>query len=96
MISRLQAELDETGSKARLLEEKIGSLEDEHSQRKAELGRLEDHAAQARTRYAEAAERRARLTAERESLRKRRERVEGHLEPSDVLDEEALERTFAD
>ena len=92
MISRLQAELDETGSKARLLEEKIGSLEDEHSQRKAELGRLEDHAAQARTRYAEAAERRARLTAERESLRKRRERVEGHLEPSDVLDEEALER----
>ncbi|MCA1739014.1 MAG: AAA family ATPase [Actinobacteria bacterium] len=91
LISRLQAELEETGSKVRELEETTGGLEEEHSRRKKTLGLLEELAAQVRARYAQAAERRARLTAELGALRGQRERAEGRLNVSDGFrDEETV------
>lgn len=92
LISRLQAELEETGSKVRELEETTGGLEEEHSRRKEALGRQEELAAQVRARYAQAAERRARLTAELGALRGRRERAEGRLDVPDGLRDEEIGR----
>ncbi|CAN5147478.1 chromosome segregation protein SMC [soil metagenome] len=79
LIQRLQAELEEAGSKVRRLEEMVESLEREHSRRKEALGQLEECVARGRKEHAGAAGRRARLSEELEGLRERRERMAGRL-----------------
>lgn len=85
LVSRLQAELKETASKIRQLEEEIGGLEKEHSGRKEAFGRSEEIVARGRTEHAAAAERQARLARKLRDSRERREGVATRLEDADVL-----------
>jgi chromosome segregation protein len=91
LISRLRAELDETNSKVRRLEEMIRGLEEEHSQRKEAFGRLEELAARGRAEHVAAAERRSRLAGEIGALRERRERVASRLGDAEDLGDDELE-----
>ena len=92
LVSRLRAELDETASKVRRLEEAIAGLAEEHSRRKTESGRLEDLVAQRRTEHAAAAKRRAGLVGKLGDLRERRERLSGRIGEAEVLGDEDIER----
>lgn len=92
LIQRLQAELEETGSKVRRLEEMVESLAREHSRKKEALGHLEERVARRRKEHAGAAGRRARLSEELEGLRERRERMAGRLRGWNSLGDEGLAR----
>jgi len=92
LIQRLQAELEEAGSKVLRLEEMVESLEREHSRRKETLGQLEERVARGRKEHAGAAGRRARLSEELEGLRERRERMAGRLRVWNSSSDEGLAR----
>src|SRR4051812_37121104 len=91
LISRLQAELDETNSKVRRLEEMICGLEEEHSQRKEAFGRLEELTTRGRAEHVAAAEQRSRLAGEIGALRERRERIASRLGNAEDLGDDELE-----
>ncbi len=92
LVSRLQAELDGTTSKAWRLEEMICGFEEEHSRRKEAFGQLEELVARGRAEHAAAAERRARLAGKLRDSRERRERMAGRLVEADVPGDEEIER----
>jgi chromosome segregation protein len=92
LISRLEAELDETASIVRRLEGEVDGLEEEHSQRKEAFGRLEELVARARAEYAAAAGRLTRLAGKLEALWEKRERAADRLREADPVVSMDLDR----
>ena len=90
LISRLEAELDETTSKVRRLEVEVSGFEEEHSQRKEAFGRLEELVAQEREEHAAAAGRLTRLAGKLEALREKRARAADRSREVDALGNEEL------
>ena len=85
LVSRLEAELDESTLKVRRYEEKVNELEKEHSGRKEASEHLEELVEQRRAEHAAAFGRYVRTEGELENLKGRRERVAARLEASDAL-----------
>jgi chromosome segregation protein len=92
LISRLEAELDETTSKLRRIEEGVGGLEKEHSQRKEASLRLEELVTRGRAEHAASSGRLAQSAGKLETLREKRERIVVQLKASDALGNEELGR----
>ena len=92
LISRLQAELDQTTMEVQRIEEKVDELEEEHSQKKEKFQHLEELVTRGRADHAATSERRRRLAEELEALNERRERVVGRLKEIETLGNEELAR----